>query len=111
MNLLEEGAKDHNLDSSYQEWLQGLPRYVSKKDPIHLVGKYTYLLITGLIAFPFIGTMILCNVVLKTRPPRFVYVVIDYLKVFACAYYHYLFRPIFGNGAGEICESKQLKHD
>ncbi|KAJ3303520.1 thioredoxin-disulfide reductase [Kappamyces sp. JEL0829] len=75
MNLIETGAKEHDLDASYQQWLASVPRYIPNPALWSRLGKYVFIGSSVIIWFPLLFLMVFYRVLLKTRPPRVVYVV------------------------------------
>ncbi|KAI8894613.1 hypothetical protein BC833DRAFT_530397, partial [Globomyces pollinis-pini] len=106
MTLLEVGALNHDMDATYQSWLKSLPRYKTIYSPKHLIGKFLF----GTISiFPFIPiAIVVAPIYLFTRRvPRFVYEFADWNGRFTVAMYYHIFRPIFGNGVGNILFNKK----
>jgi hypothetical protein len=102
MELLEVGAAENNLDSSYQNWLKTLPRYVAVPTIRHKIGKWLFMGTSLMVGFPILALLLIYRVLLNSIAPRIVHVALSYLMFFVGVYYFYLFRPLFGNGAGEL---------
>ncbi|KAJ3373986.1 thioredoxin-disulfide reductase [Kappamyces sp. JEL0680] len=109
MNLIETGAKEHDLDASYQQWLASVPRYIPNPALWSRLGKYVFIGSSVIIWFPLLFLMVFYRVLLKTRPPRVVYVVWSWMLLWTGIYYQYFIRPVFGNGAGEEQTAKPME--
>jgi hypothetical protein len=100
MNLLVEGATRFQLDTGYIDFLKTIPSYEHPGGIVHTVGKVLYLSLAITAALPVIAPMALCRVT-KREIPSLLQSALDFLTLFFGVFYQYVFRPIFGPGAGE----------
>jgi len=109
MELIEEGAAEFNLKQSYIEWLKTIPRFVPPEGILERIGKYL-----------FLGIILLCAVPLWVplwwgrftafRAPRWSLRLQKLFILVLAHIYYFLFRPIFGAGAGEPITTRQKRY-
>jgi hypothetical protein len=97
-NLLEEGARVHNLNHDYQAWIQSLPHYDGPHSLRQKIGKVIFLLLVGP---PQVALILLSQFWRPEQSPRFISTGLNLLSYPTWWCYRNVFRPIFGPGAGE----------
>jgi hypothetical protein len=101
LKLLEDGAEYHKLDQSYLIFLRNLPRYIPNRTIWGSFCRFLYISLILTMAMPVFLPMAFCRL-LNVRAPRVLYVAVSYAVSVAHFLYLTLFRPVLGNGAGEI---------
>jgi hypothetical protein len=100
MDLLVEGATRFELDTSYVEFLKSIPRYQHPGGMVHTAGKLLFLALAFIAALPVLAPIALCRAT-KREIPALLGSGLDFIALFFGVLYQYVFRPIFGPGAGE----------
>jgi hypothetical protein len=98
-DLLEEGARFHDLNHEYQAWIRSLPRYDGPHSLRQKIGKVIFLLLVGP---PQAALILLSQFWRPEQSPRFISTFLHLLSYPNWWCYRNMFRPIFGKGAGEI---------
>jgi gliotoxin/aspirochlorine biosynthesis gamma-glutamylcyclotransferase len=100
MNLLIDGATRFELERSYIEFLKSVPFYQNPGGIGHNVGKWFYISMAITAALPVVIPMALYRFYKKEIPSP-LGIAFDWILFFLGMFYYFVFRPLFGNGAGE----------
>jgi hypothetical protein len=98
-DIFEAGAMAHDLDDDYQTWIRSLPHYEGPQSIRQKIGKALFLVIFGP---PQVALILLSQFWRPEQSPRFISTFLHLLSYPTWWCYRNVFRPIFGQGAGEI---------
>jgi len=101
MTLLENGSVEYGLKVEYQEWLKSIPRYEPLPNLRHRIGRTLFLFFAIIFGIPLVLPMVFTHFISRSRGPRMVHYLVKIYKILIGHIYYFLFRPIFGSGAGE----------